>query len=263
MSRVRAAMAYAVLYGLLAATHLLPVNVNTFLTQSRLRALARVVHGAGEFLVFLVSRFLGGPTPVLMFVGLVAVGAAAGLALARLCPDRDRRTAVLAGLALNTAFGIAGVFAGGVLMHPGVVECERVVQGTNLIRMISHTEVGFAPGQTFFLTRSPDGGNSWTEVFEVNVRFPVREVCNRLQVRDSSFQWFWLGPDLAVTHDGGARWDVWQISDLWPDWVCCGARIISTADMRDPRLGTMDLAGTDLPASHLVTEDGGLSWRPP
>ena len=261
--RQRNMIFFSLAFSILAAVHLVPPNYRNLVWLMRARALARVVHGLGEFFVYAVQYMWGGPSPAGTFIGLSLLAPIVWLAARRLWTDpNEGRPTMLLFAALNPIIGILTVYAGCLLVEEPHRECRLQAAEGRLLEIVSYAEIGWNAEQRLFLLSSTDDGESWSEVMYVTPISPSFS-CGTLARFDEQFYAYWIGWKLAVTHDGGASWAVWDPSQLTPDWYCCSERLIRSVIFTGPSTGIMEGSFGFVDSDYLITNDGGKTWMVP
>ncbi len=89
--------------------------------------------------------------------------------------------------------------------------------------------------------------------------------CEKAGALSADFFWRWNTDvrhqsALAVTHDGGESWEVWEIGDALPDFE--GRNVIESVTFTDAESGEMAirLGWPDAEEAIFLTGDGGLTW---
>lgn len=231
--------------------------------EMRVRALARTVHGFSEFIVFAFQFMTGGPSPLRTFIGLLVAAPLVALLITRLwnSPTEGKEIAVFLSVS-SLALGAAAAYADSLLVSEPSRECLANATDSRVLEIVNYPEIGWNPARRIFLVSSTDGGVSWRQVLHIG---PISQSsgCGMLGVFDDSFFWYWVGWKLAVTHDGGETWTVWEPNDLFPERRCCEERRIGSVEFTDQMSGIMRGSFGFAQADLLISGDGGRTWSVP
>jgi photosystem II stability/assembly factor-like uncharacterized protein len=112
------------------------------------------------------------------------------------------------------------------------------------------------PGAYFFFLSTRDGSKTWQQVMYTRNDDPVDPACEKIKSLNSDSYWVWMGWQLAVTHDAGKTWQLWDTSE-----ISSGRRVIKDIIFEDERNGylILDPLHQNEP-SLLYTRDGGKTW---
>ncbi|HNB54759.1 MAG TPA: hypothetical protein PK530_22615, partial [Anaerolineales bacterium] len=139
----RTGILFSVLYLLLTTAYIIPNHVNLIYWSIRLKALARIVNGAVEFLVFVVWSFWGGDTPLKMFIGVLILGLISRLFVHTLWKANKLRPEILFFcLLFNSAFGLLAVINSGMVVEQPFSSCEQNLSASTKVQVIVFPETG-------------------------------------------------------------------------------------------------------------------------
>ncbi|MGA2915378.1 MAG: hypothetical protein ABSE89_05070 [Sedimentisphaerales bacterium] len=140
--------------------------------------------------------------------------------------------------------------------------CEKYFSQTNGLKIVAYPEKGFLGNTQLFYLATYDAGNHWNQIMHFRTHDPINPNFDNLRYLDPNNYWVWMGWQLAVTHNGGKTWFVWNPRETWKSWRCCNYRLIREVSFESAQNGMMflDPIGA-VEKSHLYTNDGGKTWK--
>ena len=119
LKNLRRVIVFSIGYSLLATAYLIPPNLDYLYWTVRFKALARLINGFFEFLIFVVLSFFGGENPLRMFLGLSFLGPIIGYMIIKLWQKGfDGREKLLFAALFHLGFGFLAVYLASMLVLP-------------------------------------------------------------------------------------------------------------------------------------------------
>lgn len=141
--------------------------------------------------------------------------------------------------------------------------CEKYFSPTNGLKIVAYPEKGWLGNTKLFFLATYDAGNHWNQIMYFRTPDPVKPNFDNLRYLDSNNYWVWISWQLAVTHDAGKTWLIWQPYNTWKNWPCCNYKLIKEVTFESAQKGMMLLDPIDGRGeiSPLYTNDGGKTWK--
>jgi hypothetical protein len=248
------------LFVLLGLTFWLPPYEKYFVLECRLEVIAELVLGIAWIPLIIFLPFFN---IIINIIWFAILGLCIGLATQFLWGHgRPGRIIIAVILGLNLFPG----FFFFLLNNPHIKEpesCEKFISAANGLKIVGYPAPGFLGGTQLFFLATQDAGNHWRQVMQFCHDDPVDPDCKAIRSLDANNYWVWVGWQLAVTHDGGKTWLVWNPRETWKNWQCCNYGLIKEVSFESTQTGMMALA--PIPnrgeVSSLYTNDGGKTWK--
>jgi hypothetical protein len=175
-------LVYWVLLPVLAAPHLLSPGTDSFLILRLALSVSRSVLGILEFLAYVISLFMGGPSGVEVFGGIVLLDSGAVLLASRAWQGGfDTRFFILLALVGNLLFSLVAVWAGSV---PVIESQDCLIKDSFPVRVwiAEYSEIVWMPDRHYFVAWQSDTSSRWHTIFHSEPPEPVPNACDRFRL---------------------------------------------------------------------------------